>query len=517
MSDAVGRGITVTEMAPMDEPIEVSPETTVAFVGRALRGPLNEPILVRSFGEYRRRFGDVWTRSSLGPAVRQFFDHGGRRLYVVRVANGARGAMLCLPASGSALVLRAREPGSTETLRAAVDYDGIDPGDDELFNLTLQRVDPSTGLVSDQEIIRAASYREDTEEFIGKRLLTSSLASVETPLPGHRPERTDATAASSDSAYVDQVQQGTDGQELSDYDLIGSRIEETGLFALQQVERLDLLYLPPPGKNRDLGPASLLAAELYCRERGAMLIADPAAAWETPAQAIAGIRDMGMASPNMLAYFPRMRLRHAAEDAPRVIGGALAGLLCKLDVDHGVWTSLAESPLGLNREFVSACEVDEDDRESLIRQGLNVLVHGAAGKARVEGSVTLGRGSEEHRRFASLHVRRLYLQIVNSIRDGTRWAVFERDDARLAERIRSQVTAYLAALANLGAFENDRLVVNCDAGVSRRADQSEHGVTVLVIFHPTGCSDPVSFTLHQTVAGCRVASTAFAPAIDDCA
>ncbi len=213
MSDAVDRGITVTEMAPMDEPIEVSPETTVAFVGRALRGPLNQPILVHSFGEYRRRFGDVWTRSSLGPAVRQFFDHGGRRLYVVRVANGARGAMLCLPASGSALVLRAREPGSTETLRAAVDYDGIDPDDDELFNLTLQRVDPSTGLVRDQEIIRAASYREGTDEFIGNRLATSTLAGVEAPFPVRRPEQTDGSASSNEPAYVDQVQQGSDGQE----------------------------------------------------------------------------------------------------------------------------------------------------------------------------------------------------------------------------------------------------------------------------------------------------------------
>ena len=87
MSDALDRNFTVTELAPLDELIEVSPETTGAFVGRALRGPLNQPVHVESFGEFRRRFGDVWTRSSLGPAVRQFFEHGGRSLYVVRVAK----------------------------------------------------------------------------------------------------------------------------------------------------------------------------------------------------------------------------------------------------------------------------------------------------------------------------------------------------------------------------------------------------------------------------------------------
>ena len=123
LSDAVDRGITVTEIAAMDQPIDVSPETTAAFVGRALRGPLNTPVLVTSFGDFQRRFGGSWSRSSLGPSVRQFFEHGGARLYVVRVANDARGAMVCLPASGSALVLRAVEPGSTEIVRVRVEVD----------------------------------------------------------------------------------------------------------------------------------------------------------------------------------------------------------------------------------------------------------------------------------------------------------------------------------------------------------------------------------------------------------
>ena len=154
MSDATDRGITVTEIAPMDQPIDASAETTAAFVGRALRGPLDTPILIRNFAEFRRRFGGFWPGSSLGSAVEQFFEHGGRRVYVIRVANNARGAMICLPAEHGALVLRAVEPGSAEQIRAAVDYDGIDKDDESLFNLTLQRVAPDTGLVLDQEIFR---------------------------------------------------------------------------------------------------------------------------------------------------------------------------------------------------------------------------------------------------------------------------------------------------------------------------------------------------------------------------
>jgi len=514
LSDAVDRGITVTEMAPMDHPIDVSPETTAVFVGRALRGPLNQPLLVHSFGEYRRRFGESWTRSSLGPAAKLFFEHGGKNLYVVRVVNNARGAMLCLPASGSALILRALEPGSTESIRAAIDYDGIDVNNDELFNLTLQRVDPGTALVTDQELYRRADYRGDAENFIVDLLLTSTIARVESPFPTHRPELTVSVNTPFDSAYVQHAQEGTDGQELSDYDLVGSRRHETGLFALQQIDQFDLLYLPPPGKCRDLGPASLLAAELYCRERGAMLVIDPSTDWETPDNAVAGVRNVGLASPSMIGYFPRMIDRGDSEGVPRAVGGALAGLLCKADRSYGPWHSLDQQGMGFVRNLVPAFEVDDDDAQLLSREGLNIIAKGPAGRARLQNSVTMGRGSESHREFVSLSIRRLCLRIINTIDQATRWAVFEPDNSRLADRICAQVTAYLASLSNMGAFEDDRFVVDCDAGLCKRADSAEHGVTILIAFRPLGCTETISFTLHQTVAGCRVATTAFAPTRD---
>lgn len=509
MSDAVDRGITVTEIAAMDQPIDVSPETTAAFVGRALRGPLNTPVLVKSFGEYRRRFGDVWTRSSLGPSVRQFFDHGGMQLYIVRVANNARGAMICVPASGSALVLRAVEPGSTEFIRAAIDYDGIDEDDDELFNLTLQRVNPGTGLVEDQELFRKVSYLEQSDSFVGDALLASTLARIEHPYATHRPEATVDT-------YVDHVQAGTDGSELSDYDLIGSRRDRTGLFALEAVDHFDVLYLPPPGKGIDTGPAAILAGELYCRERGAMLIVDPRAEWQTPAAAARGVRGLGYASPNMLGYFPRMRERNS-DDIARPVGGAMAALLCKLDRTYGSWHDLDQLGMGLNRRLVPDKEIDAESAALLNRAGINVIADGPAGRARVFGSVTMGRGSEAHRRFARLAVRRLCLQIVNSISRAVRWAVFEPGDKNLARRVRAQVLTYFYYLNDMGAFADDRFVVDCDAGVSNRLDSDEHGVTILLVFHPAACEEPISLTLHLTSAGCRVGSTAFAPSIEDCA
>lgn len=514
MSEAVDHGITVTEIAAMDRPIDVSKETTAAFVGRALRGPLNTPVLVRNFGEYRRRFGDIWPRSSLGPAVKQFFEHGGRHLYVVRVANNARGAMLCLPASGSAVVLRAVEPGSTEHIRAAVDYDAVGE-DDDLFNLTLQRVDSASGLVVDQELFRRLSFKEGAENFIGDALLTSTLARLEHPYPTHRPESTFRKGRRFESSYIDHAQAGTDGTDLTDYDLVGSQKARAGLFALEDVENFDVLYLPPLGKGVDAGPAAVLAAELYCRRRGAMLIVDPRAEWATAEAAVEGIRNLGYASPNMLGYFPRVIERGKIDAPVRQAGGAIAGLLCKQDRTYGPWQDLNQQGMGLQRKLMPAVALDDDDRRLLSRAGLNVLANGPAGRSRLFGSVTMGRGSELYREYASLTVRRFCLQIANAIAKAARWAVFEPDDATVVKRIRTQVLTYFHDLDELGAFVDQRFSVRCDAGVSQRADGEQHDVTILLVFHPAGSEEPVSLTLHLTAAGCRVSSTAFAPSIED--
>src|SRR6476659_1544035 len=55
-----------------------------AFVGRALRGPTDRPVTVRSFADFEREFGGLWIESSLGHSVRDFFRLGGSTAVVVR-------------------------------------------------------------------------------------------------------------------------------------------------------------------------------------------------------------------------------------------------------------------------------------------------------------------------------------------------------------------------------------------------------------------------------------------------
>ena len=480
MSDASDRGITVTEMAPMDQPVDASNETTAAFVGRARRGPLDTPVLVKNLAAFTRRFGDAWPGSGLGAAVEQYFDHGGKQAWVVRVANNARGAMVCLPAVHGVLVLRAVEPGSAEMIRAAVDYDGISTDDAKRFNLTLQRVEPDSGLVLDQEIYRRLTCQPDADRNVDDVLVTSSLVRVQLPLPAERP-------VPSDADYVDAAEPGSDGLPLSDYDL------------------------PPPGAGKVPGPAAVLAAELYCRKRGAMMILDPPVEWQSAYDAIRGTREAGYANPDVISYFPRARIRDDDRSPNIEIGGALAGLLCKLDRALGPWEELDQRGFALHRRYEPAIEIFSSDAHLLVKEGLNVVAGPSPGNTVFCGSVTLAHGTQSGDEFASLTTRRLCLAITNAIDRGTRWAVFEPDPVAARERVVKKIHTFMCTLSDAGAFEDDHFLVQCDAGSQSRPVDAERGITILLAFHPTGSDETITLTLHQSASGFRVSTTAFAP------
>ena len=84
----------------------------------------------------------------------------------------------------------------------------------------------------------------------------------------------------------------------------------------------------------------------------------------------------------------------------------------------------------------------------------------------------------------------------------------EPDPDKAVETVRAQVSAYLSALQGLGAVEPGYLLVEAEAS---------SGVTILVGFRPAGWAEPLSFKLHQTAGGCRVAPTVFAPVMESCA
>jgi uncharacterized protein len=501
----------VEEERGLDRTIARQSTARTAFIGRTLRGPVNKPVLVKNFPEFQQIFGGLWQPSRLAYSVEHFFDNGGREALVVRVANGARGATLTLAAAAESLTLRARNPGTREFLRASVDYDNVPPSDPTRFNLTVQRVRVQGGNhVEDQEIFPQLSMMPEHERFVAEVLGRSELVRVIGNLPSRRPDRTLDAGGTGAVAYVCSNSDGDDGAPLTDYDLIGSEIEGTGLFALGACDYFNLLCIPPLTRTEDVGFATLLVAARYCKDRGALLIVDPPYEWHTADDALAGLKDFGLASENALMYFPRIlahdKLRgHFEGFAP---GGAVAGMLARIDEVYPVWSEARPEDAVLRPGYRPVCLVAEDRRKRLLLRGVNTL-QAIRSVGRIGSRPrTLAGGSAGAQEWQSLAARRLALFIVNCIDHGTRWVVDAEPSAEIPQMVAAQTRYFFERLYEAGAFGGRRreesFYVVCDRRMNA-ADERHSGVFQFLIgFAASRRMEFHGYRITHSAAGTKV-------------
>jgi hypothetical protein len=449
-----------------DNSISRLPTARTAFVGRTLRGPVNRPVLIKSFAGFQHTFGGLWQPSLLGYAVEQFFDNGGREALIVRVVNGARAATLTLKAGLEVLRLQALRPGTREFLRASIDYDNIPADATWLFNLTVQRVRAhGTGQVEDQEIWQRVSLQSGADTYLPLAIARSALIRLAGDVPAQRPDRTLDPASGLATAYVNSNSDGDDGAPLSDYDLIGSSLDATGVFALNQVDCFNFLCIPPLSREQDVGPSALLVAARYCKDHRALLIVDPPSRWHTADDALAGLRDWSFFDENALMYFPRVlahdKLRgHFESFAPC---GAVAGMLARQDEMFPVWVPQGSEEPILRPGLRPACLVGEQRRLKLAAAGVNTL-QSVRSNARVGLKPrTLAAGNASNADWRYLAARRLTLFILNSIERGTIWpstaqsaAVAPESPAVVSESAAVQVRRFFEVLCESGTFGERR-------------------------------------------------------------
>lgn len=97
MPEYLSPGVYVEEIDTGNKPIEGVSTSTAGMLGVTERGPVDVPILITSYGEYRRWFGERLSleefSNAVGPhcylphAVEGFFQNEGQRVYVTRVLD----------------------------------------------------------------------------------------------------------------------------------------------------------------------------------------------------------------------------------------------------------------------------------------------------------------------------------------------------------------------------------------------------------------------------------------------
>jgi hypothetical protein len=488
-----------------------APTGVTAFVGRTLKGPVNQAIAITSFAEFQQIFGGLWQPSTVSYAIEQFFENGGRDALVVRVVNGARPPTLTLRAGSHELKLIGINPGSREYLRASVDYDGIGAQEPDCFNLVVQRLRamPSE-LIEDQEIFRRLSSSAPGERCVKDVLLESRLARVLGAVPSERPDRSIRSPHAPVVDYVHSNPDGDDGAALTDYDVIGSAIEGTGLFALQSADGFNLLCIPPLDREQDVGLSTLMVAARFCRERHAMLLVDPPAAWSSARAALEALRTWPFRSENALMHFPRVmafdRLRGRVETFAAC--GAVAGMIARLDETWPVWAAAQSEEVVLRPGLRPATMVAESERVRLAQAGVNTLSSVRSATTPSVTACTLAAGGGVSPDWQYLTARRLALFINASIERGTRWLAFEQNSAAAWQRAQEQTLAFLEALSLEGAFAGgtaeESYFVICDERVNARDSIAQGKVKLLFGYALTRPSDFHACLVTHQGGGSRV-------------
>jgi phage tail sheath protein FI len=484
-----------------------------AFIGRALRGPINEPTRVQSFGDFERTFGGLWSESTMSYAVQHFFLHGGTDATVVRVHNGATSATLSLPAGGDTLTLVASSLGSTaenrgewgNNLRATVDHqtkDADDPAPDiSLFNLTIEVVDPDSGQAEATEKFLNVSTDPASPRYVAKVLeQESGLVTVQGTVPVTRPDA--RTTTSNDD--------GGDGNPITDTEVTGNPDDHTGIYALDKADLFNLLCIPPLTRTQDVGTdTTLAAATRYCQDRRAMLIVDPLSGWTTVANAESGVNDLradiGTAlSTNAAVFFARRKMAVALRENRTdefVPCGAVAGIFARTDAQRGVW----KAPAGIEASFAGVRELSykltDGENGRLNPLGLNCLrtfpVYGNI----VWGARTLAGADRLGSEWKYIPVRRLALFIEESLYRGTQWVVFEPNDEPLWAQIRLNVGTFMQDLFRQGAFQGrsprEAYFVKCDRETTTQSDIAKGMVNILVGFAPLKPAEFVVIKIQQ--------------------
>ena len=524
-----------------------------AFIGSALRGPVNEAITINSYGDFERTFGGLSVGSAMGYAVRDFYLNGGSQAIIVRLfhpktGNNAKPSKTKL-AFGGVKLESAYEGSWGKYLRGSVDTDVSEPlalsmglAKADLFNLTVFEEKPGGGT----EVYRNVSVKESSRRIDKVLKSQSTLVRWDGTLdPANPPTISEAkdevTVAEKDvadkqKALDDAIKGGNQGQidaatqalntakaavktkadalETSDSaDLTladdftpnNAETQKKGLYALEQADLFNILCLPPYLTTGDIDQGLTSAATAYCEKRRAMLLVDPPSGWISKDEAKKGIKaGVGTTSKNAALYFPRLRQPNILRDnqfEDFVPCGAVAGTFARTDTQRGVWKAPAGLDAVLNNVPQLSVDLTDPENGELNPLGVNCLRTMVPVGRVVWGARTLQGDDRLASEWKYVPVRRTALYIEESLFRGTQWVVFEPNDEPLWAQIRLNVGAFMHNLFRQGAFQGttpkDAYFVKCDKETTTQNDINLGIVNIVVGFAPLKPAEFVIIKLQQ--------------------
>lgn len=559
-------GVYIQELPSGQHTIAGVPTSIAAFIGRAVRGAVDEPITLFNYGDYERQFGGLHADYPLSYAVQDFFVNGGGQAVVIRMANEDKtGLPSGIHAAAKAQIeaksvppsKKKEEPPAGEinqdkeknkekekpptppadsqepstdipleaqtigiwgnNLTVKVDTKGISGLEkmgsyfhnnfgkyglktSDLFNVTVTLTTPN-GTPVVETFSHVSVSKANAPSYLPTVLKNQSQlvqlkSSVTTPLTTAPPEATWAF-----SGGVDSPPLGIDTKTTG----LGDQAQKTGLYALDKTDIFNILCIPPDSSDGDIAPPVYSAALEYCVKRRAMLIVDPPNDWQTDAKKgelskidLTALEMTGDNARNAAVYFPRV-LKADPEMNGHVRAfpacGMIAGIYANTDTTVGVWKAPAGQNAALQGVAGLTYKLNDDENGILNPQGINCLRDFQVVGSVVWGSLTMRGAAQLSDPYMFIPVRRLTMYIESSLQEGTRWAVFEPNDATLWASLKLSADTFLANLMRQGAFYEYQVI--CDASTTTKTDIELGIVNLKILIAPVKPAEFIVIQIQQ--------------------
>ena len=490
-------GVYIEESSSPPRPIEGVDTRTTGFLGNAERGMVR-PTRVSSFGEFERSFGgDAGSASYLPFAVRGFFENGGARCYICRIAS--RSATIAEAVFGPHYKVQAIGPGAwggrifvriddatrlPGGFRLRVAYWASEPTSDprEWFDGTSDSPAPDVAEDFDDLAVEASS-----PDHWAERLASSVLVRL---VAG-----ADAPSDASPTRGFSRLDSGDDGAAIDVRDFEGDSSGETGgLAALAGAPYADVSLVCAPGCPVDVARALIDHCEAM-RYRLAILDAPPELPAEyDPRDAIADSSYAALYAPWLVVSDPRSPEQQWTVPP----SGHVAGVFARVDAERGVHKAPANEEV---RGVVGlATAIGHDLQEALNSRSVNAI-RGFPGKGpRVWGARTLSSDAQ----WKYVNVRRLLIFIERSIDVGTQWVVFEPNAEPTWKQVTGAASRFLLKVwrdgALLGSKPEQAFFVRCDHTTMTQNDIDDGRLICVVGVAPV---KPAEFIILRFAFGTR--------------
>ncbi len=501
-SSYLSPGVYMEEVSSGSRPIEAVGTAVAAFVGFAETGPMNEPVLVTNWTQFKTTFGDFVDGYYLAHSVYGYFLNGGGVAYVVRVggssasASGSTAPMAELPAAGEeeklALTVAAKDASQGDL---TVEIQGASEGGDDTFKLLVKRggevvetfdnVTTRRGPQNVATVVRQQSQLITIEDVKGRQLAVPRHGEVAMQSPPPAAEKVQA------GAYV------------------GNSADRTGFGGLEAIDNVTMLCVPDLMAALQNGALSLddvkavqLAMIAHCE-----LMADRVAILDTPpglnAQKVKDWRmDVtGYDSKYATMYWPWIKVADPVAGKQVFIppSGYMAGIWARNDSTRGVHKAPANEVV--RGAVTLELNITKGEHDTLNPIAVNCIRSFPGQGIRVWGARTLSSDPE----WRYLNVRRLFNYVEKSILNGTNWVVFEPNDPKLWDSVKRTINMFLRRVwrdgALFGRTPAQAFFVKCDEENNPPENRDAGILTVEIGIAPVKPAEFVVFRISQFADG----------------